>query len=163
MRRLRSAAKGHGEGRRGGRWRWRSSSPAAAARVGAGGGRSRRGRGEAEAPMHRSHGWVIDSLAFSYIDEAGQRRTAGPWGGFGGQEKTICLGPSEFVKEVSGTTGEYENKIVVRSLKFITNITTYGPFGREQNNGTPFSSYGTVVGFHGRSGVYLDSIGTYTI
>ncbi|KAJ1255497.1 hypothetical protein BS78_K202100 [Paspalum vaginatum] len=108
-------------------------------------------------------GWVIDSIEFTYINEDGQRHTKGPWGGDGGNKQTICLGPTEFIKEVSGTTGTYEDKVVVRSLKFVTNMCTYGPFGREQCGGTSFFSYGTVVGFHGRSGNYLDSIGTYTV
>ncbi|KAL6604458.1 hypothetical protein ACP70R_042885 [Stipagrostis hirtigluma subsp. patula] len=108
-------------------------------------------------------GWVIDSLEFSYISRDGQRHTLGPWGGFGGKEKKICLGPTEFVREVSGTVGNYEDNVVVRTLKIVTNICTYGPFGREQNNGTPFSSQGTIVGFHGYCGDYLNSIGTYTV
>jgi hypothetical protein len=29
-------------------------------------------------------GWAIDSIEFTYTGEDGRRHTAGPWGGFGG-------------------------------------------------------------------------------
>jgi hypothetical protein len=75
----------------------------------------------------------------------------------------ICLRPTEFIKEVSGSTGKYEDEVVVRTLTFVTNLCTYGPFGHERCNGTPFfSNHGTVLGFHAHCGDYLNSIGTYT-
>uniref|UniRef100_A0A0D9XAK3 Jacalin-type lectin domain-containing protein n=1 Tax=Leersia perrieri TaxID=77586 RepID=A0A0D9XAK3_9ORYZ len=113
-------------------------------------------------------GQVIDSLKFTYTATDGKTRTRGPWGGQGGYpgNNEICLGPREYVMEVSGTIGEYEGQIVVRSLMFVTsNNCTYGPYGDQMNqNVTPFRSFGgKVVGFHGRCGEYLNSIGTYTL
>lgn len=49
---------------------------------------------------------------------------------------------------------------VIRSLTFKSNLRTLGPFGVEE--GTPFSlptDGGMIVGFNGKSGWYLDSIG----
>lgn len=49
---------------------------------------------------------------------------------------------------------------VIRSLTFKSNLRTLGPFGVEV--GTPFSLQtdgGMIVGFNGKSGWYLDSIG----
>lgn len=34
-------------------------------------------------------GSVVDSIAFSYLDQVGQKHTAGPWGGSGGKPKTV--------------------------------------------------------------------------
>ena len=34
-------------------------------------------------------GVVIDAIAFSYLDQAGQKHTAGPWGGSGKSSKTV--------------------------------------------------------------------------
>jgi hypothetical protein len=34
-------------------------------------------------------GDVVDSIAFSYIDQAGNKKTSGPWGGNGGRSKTV--------------------------------------------------------------------------
>jgi len=34
-------------------------------------------------------GVVVDAIAFSYADQAGQKRTAGPWGGSGRCSTTV--------------------------------------------------------------------------
>ncbi|KAF6998551.1 hypothetical protein CFC21_014666 [Triticum aestivum] len=112
-----------------------------------------------------SSGSIIDSIKFSYVDQAGQKHTSGPWGGSGGNPNTIVLGASEFVKEVSGTYGIYDadQHNIIMSLKFITNVKAYGPFG--EANGTPFTipveNNSSIVGFFGRSGIYLDALGVY--
>lgn len=54
----------------------------------------------------------------------------------------------------------YGGTPVIRSITFHSNITTYGPYGIQE--GIPFSFIvdgGLIVGFKGRSGWYLDSIG----
>jgi hypothetical protein len=76
----------------------------------------------------------------------------------------IELSDSEFVKEVSGTFAVHAEVVnVINSIKLVTNVKTYGPFG--QDNGTPFSvpvqGNNGVAGFFGRSGKFLDAIGVY--
>ncbi|KAM0855051.1 hypothetical protein ACQ4PT_050007 [Festuca glaucescens] len=106
---------------------------------------------------------VVDSLAFSYMDQAGVTHTAGPWGGDGGSSKTIHFDQSESVKEVSGTTATHEGHIVVSSLTLLTNVRSYGLYGRR--NGAPFSvpvgDTSSVVGFFVRAGRFIDAIGVY--
>lgn len=51
---------------------------------------------------------------------------------------------------------------VVTSLTFITNKKTYGPFGVVVGRQFQSSPQGRVVGFFGRSGKFLDSIGIFT-
>ncbi|CAO2142316.1 unnamed protein product [Urochloa humidicola] len=80
-------------------------------------------------------GTIIDAIEFSYTDNGGQYHTAGPWGGQGGGNNSFQLGPSEFLTGVSGSIGQLENKM---------------------------TSNGSIVGFFGRAGRYLDSIGVYT-
>ena len=49
------------------------------------------------------------------------------------------------------------------SLSFITNLTTYGPFGTT-DSGQAFSIPivdSVVVGFHGRARYYVDALGIY--
>ncbi|CAN6372835.1 unnamed protein product [Urochloa humidicola] len=108
-------------------------------------------------------GLVVDSIQYSYVDYAGQTHSAGPWGSSGGGPQTIQLADSEFVTQVSGTTGIFNGATLVTSIKFVTNLKTYGPWGQE--NGTPFTvpvqPNGRVVGFFGRGGLYLDAIGLY--
>ncbi|CAN1824122.1 Jacalin-related lectin 3 [Linum perenne] len=73
--------------------------------------------------------------------------------------------PHETLVSISGYYGptNREDKLkVVRSLSFQTTRGKLGPFGEEV--GTFFTSStaeGKVVGFHGRSGAYLDAIGLH--
>lgn len=71
---------------------------------------------------------------------------------------------NEYLTGISGTYGIYEGVNVLLSIKFYTNIKEYGPFGSD-NDGTPFSFViqggGEIVGFHGRSGYFIDAIGAY--
>ena len=53
---------------------------------------------------------------------------------------------------------------VIKSLTFHTTKKSHGPFGDE--HGTFFSSCltdGRIVGFHGRAGWYIDSIGVHVL
>ncbi|KNA14259.1 hypothetical protein SOVF_109120 isoform A [Spinacia oleracea] len=72
--------------------------------------------------------------------------------------------PTQFLISISGYYGSITEggSVIVRSLFLETNRKTYGPFGIEQ--GAPFSLPVTgemLVGFHGWSSIYLDSIGVY--
>ena len=72
--------------------------------------------------------------------------------------------PEEHLISISGHYGSMLEcgPVIVRSLVIESNRKRYGPFGIQQ--GTPFTfpvTGGKVVGFHGRSSFYLDSIGVY--
>ncbi|CAI9116823.1 OLC1v1018087C1 [Oldenlandia corymbosa var. corymbosa] len=73
--------------------------------------------------------------------------------------------PHEVLIRISGYYSPLRNgqgTKVVKSLMFYTSRRNYGPFGEEV--GQYFSSAtteGKVVGFHGRSGMYLDAIGVH--
>uniref|UniRef100_A0ACD5U0W6 Uncharacterized protein n=1 Tax=Avena sativa TaxID=4498 RepID=A0ACD5U0W6_AVESA len=115
-------------------------------------------------PQRLRSGYVIDSISFSYTDEAGVKQTAGPWGGGnGGHPVKINFKPTETVKKIMGTTGNFGGNVVVNSLKIVTNLDTYGPYGKE--NGAQFSipdkDTDSVVCFHGPDGLFLDAIGIY--
>ncbi|CAO2185330.1 unnamed protein product [Urochloa humidicola] len=147
------------------------------AKIGLWGGVGGHGYLDIEVVPNRLESWticsgaVIFSLAFSYTDHRGQQHTAGPWGGNGpekgGRYNTIHLGPSEHLRDVSGTTGQFHrrlwNNFIITSLTFTTNARTYGPYG--EASGTPFQipvqSSGSIVGFFARAGWYLDSFGVY--
>lgn len=61
-----------------------------------------------------------------------------------------------------GSIGKHERPKVIKSLTFYTSRGKYGPYGAEI--GTFFTSTtteGKVVGFHGRSSLYLDAIGVH--
>ncbi|CAN6336515.1 unnamed protein product [Urochloa humidicola] len=105
---------------------------------------------------------VIDSIEYTYLDQYGVKHTEGPWGGNAGPfVSTVRLDPTEIVKEVSGTVGQVNGADVISSLKFVTNLRTYGPYGKPSGN--PFSlpekEGGSVVGFTARTGEFVNAIG----
>ncbi|XP_062182086.1 disease resistance protein RGA5-like [Phragmites australis] len=107
---------------------------------------------------------VVDALGFSYRDRRGKHHRTSLWGGVGGSVRTVDLGPSEYVKEVSGTYGPFSDRPnIITSLTLVTNFSSYGPFG--QPKGSPFhtrvAKNNSIVGFFGRSETYLDAIGVY--
>lgn len=105
----------------------------------------------------------IDSIRVVY-DKNGKRFLAEKHGGAGGNRSAeIKLQyPEEFLTSVSGhyCPVVHGGSPVIRSLTLKSNRRTFGPFGVEE--GTPFSfsvNEDQIIGFKGRSGWYLDSIG----
>ncbi|KAJ8530601.1 hypothetical protein K7X08_023482 [Anisodus acutangulus] len=112
------------------------------------------------------HGLIIDSIMFRAVDEKGTLIDSPRFGGDGGRKDKVIIEVLDLLTGIKGTCGTYGGKLVVKSLSFITNYGSniYGPFGNEAG-GTSFSlvtkKSGTIVGFHGRAGSYLDAIGVY--
>ncbi|GJN40882.1 hypothetical protein PR202_gn00192 [Eleusine coracana subsp. coracana] len=117
-------------------------------------------------------GDVIDALSFTYKDHDKQVQTAGPWGGSGGSEHKIQLGPSEFVTEVHGMYGPYtygpHGRVeAITNLTFVTNKGSYGPFGvggldTENRFSVPVQNNGSIVGFFAHTGkYYINGVGVY--
>lgn len=107
---------------------------------------------------------AIDSIRFEY--KALLRSVWSERHGGNGGDKTerIQLNyPDEVLTSISGHFGPISHgPPVIRSLTFHTNIRKYGPYGVEK--GTYFSlpvSGGKIIGFHGKSGWFLDSIGVH--
>ncbi|KAL4650067.1 hypothetical protein ACB092_01G060200 [Castanea dentata] len=112
-----------------------------------------------------SHGAVIDSIQIEY-DTRGSSVWSEKHGGSGGTktDKIKLDYPDEHLISISGHFGSIIEwgPLIVRSLVLESNRKRYGPFGIQQ--GTPFTfpvTGGKVVGFHGRSSFYIDSIGVY--
>lgn len=108
-------------------------------------------------------GEVIDSIAVEY-DKNGSV-VQGPRHGGDGGDLTLEIKldyPGEYLTSFSGYFGSYKGSIVVRSLTFQSNERIYGPFGHEIGNYFYFPSIGKkIVGFHGRSGWWIDSLGAH--
>ncbi|XP_076958116.1 jacalin-related lectin 19-like [Bidens hawaiensis] len=109
------------------------------------------------------YGSCIDSICITY-DNDGKSFRAVKHGGMGGTKSAqIKLQyPGEILVGVSGhfCPVVYGGFPMIRSLTFRSNRRTFGPFGVE--DGTPFNFFtnrGHIVGFYGRSGWLLDSIG----
>ncbi|KAI4386978.1 hypothetical protein MLD38_004848 [Melastoma candidum] len=69
--------------------------------------------------------------------------------------------PREYIECVSGHVSHVENNwLVVRSLTFVTNKRTFGPYGQTAGLSFTFPLVGLrIVGFKGRSEGYLDAVG----
>ncbi|KAL5713359.1 hypothetical protein ACHQM5_015442 [Ranunculus cassubicifolius] len=113
-----------------------------------------------------AHGAGVDSIQTEY-DKKGSSVWSVKHGGNGGikVDKIKLEFPDEFLIAISGHYGsvyDWGPIEFVRSLTFQSNRKTYGPYGTQQGNKFSFSmNGGKIVGFHGRSGWYLDSIGVY--
>ncbi|KAL0553471.1 hypothetical protein IC582_007366 [Cucumis melo] len=114
------------------------------------------------------HGLWIDSfqIQFQEDDEVGTLVWTEIYGGEGGFLAEVVLELDEHFISVQGYYSDIQkwgiDATVIRSLTLETNKRTYGPFGIEDGTKFSFPFQGLkLVGFHGRSGVYLDAIGLY--
>ncbi|XP_065866970.1 jacalin-related lectin 19 [Euphorbia lathyris] len=105
----------------------------------------------------------IDSIQLVY-DKNGKPVTSEKHGGAGGSKRAeIKLQfPEEFLVSASGyyCPVVHGGSPVIRSITFKSNKRTFGPYGFEE--GTPFTlsmDGGSIVGFMGRGGWFLDAIG----
>ncbi|KAH7848669.1 hypothetical protein Vadar_005935 [Vaccinium darrowii] len=117
------------------------------------------------------HGEAVDSLIFQSEATDGSTEYSHKFGGSGGTrtDKVSIDSPAEYITAINITIGNsimfgnFSGQDVIRSLSFVTNLTEYGPFGKR--SGTFISTVvenGVMVGFHGRAGDFLNSIGFYT-
>lgn len=108
---------------------------------------------------------VICSIEIEY-DRNGQSVWSVKHGGNIGSANRIKLDyPHEVLTCISGYYGSLQKDQgtkVIKSLTFHTSRRKFGPFGEELGNFfTSTTTEGKVVGFHGRSGMYLDAIGVH--
>ncbi|XP_050366078.1 jacalin-related lectin 3 [Argentina anserina] len=113
-----------------------------------------------------AHGSGVDSIQIEY-DSKGCSFWSDRHGGNGGWKTDMVKldYPEEFLTSVHGHYGKISDwgAVSVRSLTFISNKRSYGPFGMEQGTyfSLPVTPGNKIVGFHGKSGWYLDAIGAY--
>ncbi|KAJ1275088.1 hypothetical protein BS78_05G109400 [Paspalum vaginatum] len=108
-------------------------------------------------------GDVIEAIQFTYVDKDGNEYTTDLWGGGNGSFTKIDIGDGEYVKEISGTYGPYDNVLnLITSLNITTNVASFS-FGNAQGDtfSIPVENGAQIVGFYGRSGWLLDAIGVY--
>ena len=108
------------------------------------------------------HGNQVDSIQVTYLLADGSTYTANRHGGWGGTPSNFTLAEDEIIIRVEGKT----NNCLVDQVTFISRKANgienkYGPYGKTGQ--TPFSIDGKVVGFCGRAGNLLDSLGVYYV
>ncbi|KAF5757139.1 putative protein kinase RLK-Pelle-CrRLK1L-1 family [Helianthus annuus] len=106
---------------------------------------------------------VIHSLMF-IAECQGVLHTSKKLGGLAGGQ-TVSEVKFDFDEEIigmNGSIGAQDSDTIISSLSFITNKRTHGPFGRPSNSvfSIPLEK-GSLVGFYGFAGNYIDGIGVY--
>jgi hypothetical protein len=107
------------------------------------------------AVMVRSGNW-IDAVQILYQTPDGNRTPSAPHGGTGGGPGVFALEPDERITAISGRHGHYVHSIRIHTNKRVSReygTATGAPYRIDVPPGR------TMVGFVGRSGVYLDAIG----
>ncbi|XP_047057778.1 jacalin-related lectin 3-like [Lolium rigidum] len=105
--------------------------------------------------------FTVDAMTVVY-ERHGREEQTEQWGTPAGECSEICLESDEYLTGLKGHLIHYNNVFMIRSLIFVSNRQTFGPYGKE--DGVPFelpAAGGRIVGFHGRSKDYLNALGTY--
>ncbi|XP_056693681.1 jacalin-related lectin 3 [Spinacia oleracea] len=118
--------------------------------------------GVREVHITRSGGLV--SIRVCY-DQNGKVLWGRKHGGSGGLklDKIVFDYPYERLTHITGSYGStiMRGPTIIKSITFHTNKRSYGPFGNPQGFSFSTGSSGAIVGFHGRNGYFMDSIGVY--
>ncbi|KDP31690.1 hypothetical protein JCGZ_15015 [Jatropha curcas] len=104
---------------------------------------------------------VINSIHIEY-DNNGTLVSSTKHGGSGGDTTNVVDldYPDEYATSISGYHGRNLSSAVVQSITIKTNRRVYGPFGVEKGKDFSFpQTEGKIIGFHGRCGDHLNSIG----
>ncbi|KAM0897451.1 hypothetical protein ACQ4PT_022555 [Festuca glaucescens] len=107
--------------------------------------------------------FMVDAMSVVY-ERYGREEQTEQWGRRrpAGKCSEICLESDEYLTGLKGHLIHYSDIFMIRSLIFVSNRQTFGPYGKEQ--GVPFellAAGGRIVGFHGRSRGYLHALGIY--
>uniref|UniRef100_A0A803MX75 Jacalin-type lectin domain-containing protein n=1 Tax=Chenopodium quinoa TaxID=63459 RepID=A0A803MX75_CHEQI len=120
--------------------------------------------GVREVHIMRSGGLV--SIRVCY-DQNGKVVWGNKHGGSGGLklDKIVFDYPYEILTLITGLYGStiLRGPTVVKSLTFHTNKRSYGPFGDPQGFSFSTGSLGAIVGFHGRNGYFVHSLGVHVV
>jgi hypothetical protein len=109
------------------------------------------------------HGWEVYSLQMEYQLHGGGVRLGDKHGGARGNVTTITLEYGEGLVEIRGKTGGILHQ-TIKQLTFISkridgSTSVHGPFGREGYRS--FSIPGNIIGYTGRAGEALESLGAF--
>lgn len=120
--------------------------------------------GVREINITRSGGLV--SLRVCY-DQNGRSVWGYKNGGTAGlkSDKIVFDYPFEILTHITGYYGStiLRGPTIVKSITFHTNKRSYGPFGEEQGFSFSSGNNGNIVGFHGRKGYFVNSIGVHAL
>lgn len=109
------------------------------------------------------HGNVIYSLMFT-SQSRGVLHTSNKAGGWAGGHTVseVSFDGDEKIIGINGTIGTRDGYTIISSLSFETTKRIHGPFGKATKTGFSVSwDNGSLVGFYGLAGYYIDGLGVY--
>ncbi|XAR61762.1 hypothetical protein NMG60_11016272, partial [Bertholletia excelsa] len=113
------------------------------------------------------YGDIVISLLFHFTSADGQTSDSARHGGTGGEIKKVLFNyPEEYITAITISYGLHEGYArtpLISSLTIKTNTAEYGPFGASGSDTTvtiPIEK-GSVVGFFGRAGAFIDALGIH--
>ncbi|XP_044352714.1 jacalin-related lectin 3-like [Triticum aestivum] len=108
------------------------------------------------------HCRAVDAIRVTYMRK--DREETELWGGKGGMTTVFRLQQDEYLTSVEGHYSHFNGNVVIRSLKFASNLRTHGPYGNACGVwfSLPAGAGCRIIGFHARcDDQYLHAIGTY--
>ena len=106
----------------------------------------------------------VNSLQATYLLSDGSHIEGPMHGKVSGSSTSFSLGPGEYIMKVEGQTNQdsvYQLTFTTAGLKYTTKA--YGPFGGSAGRLSFSFQNAYIVGFHGRSGDRLYSIGVHSL
>lgn len=108
------------------------------------------------------HGDRIDSIQAEYLLLGNVTMLGERHGGGSGNLTTVTFDRGEVITAIEGDVGtSLVSRLTLFTLKVGGVPVQYGPFGKLGT--TSFSLKGSILGFHGYAGIYMDGIGFYYI
>ncbi|XP_056163352.1 myrosinase-binding protein 2-like [Syzygium oleosum] len=107
-------------------------------------------------------GTAIESITVDYVQNGCMVRSPRHGGSLADLTWDVNIDyPIEYLTSVSGYIRE-DSLHVINSLTFHSNMRAHGPIGNEKGKFFSFTQVdGKIIGFHGRCGPFLDSIGAH--
>ncbi|KAI3781585.1 hypothetical protein L2E82_11603 [Cichorium intybus] len=114
-------------------------------------------------------GWASGHIVSEVTSEASRflhsaRKVSGWVNGWGSAHKVseVVLDDDEQIIGINGTIGSRDGKKTISSLSFLTNKRSHGSFGKTLESRFSLAwEGGSLVGFYGLAGNYVDSIGVF--
>jgi hypothetical protein len=102
-------------------------------------------------------GDYVDAIQIEYILPDGRKALGPRDGGPGGRQNMFRLDSDEYIVGLSVKYGEYLDSLQIQTNK--RKSSTYGGFGGSKSSRVDVPSGNQAIGFTGRAGKFLDSIG----
>lgn len=114
--------------------------------------------------MEGRSGSRIDQIEVTWSNQSGGTQSSSEFGGDGGSPFHFSISTGDYLTQIVGSVGEYDDSVRLFSIQFITKNGTKSPvYGKPTSDSFYFqcpSGY-QITGIFGRSGIAVDALGVY--